>query len=66
MAFRGLVADFPTFSKSDSALGVVRDNETEVWEASQRSFDGCWPLLLVTYSSVSGAKRMEVIFISPQ
>lgn len=47
MAVRGLVAPSPRSPKSDGALGEVSGNETGIWEASQCSFDGCWPLSLL-------------------
>lgn len=45
-------------------LAEVSENEAGIWEASQRSFDGCWPVSLITYSSVSGVKRTEVFFFN--
>lgn len=47
MAVRGLVARLPHSPKSDGALGEVSGNETGIWEASQCSFDGRWPLSLL-------------------
>lgn len=56
MAVRGLLAD----SRRIPQIRLeVRENKTEIWEASQRSFDGCWPLSLITQSSVGGGRRMR-------
>lgn len=56
MAVWGLLAD----SRRIPQIRLeVRENKTEIWEASQGSFDGCWPLSLITQSSVSGGRRMQ-------